>query len=609
MTIRQDYIDRLIALANEFAPDFGVDTMTAEGFMPPTPPAPQQVPARTMDDVERAILVDQQLGRIRDDRIPSHGEWRNREPSVGERTAAFYQDAIGGDVGRRVAAPIGPLVDGAAGAADLAWRATGIPMAAEAGRNLAEAESPMRGAAAAAQLGLAAVPFTPAGRALTATVPRMVGTGAASAAAGTLASSPASAQGVSRSSDTAGPQPGLTPEETRQLAEARRRIAAREFASGAERRLLEADVVRLEARRDEAIRARRGLETDEARTKQERDARLQAEADAEVARIKRANMPFRDANPLATQMIAGGGMAGAAALGYRGQSVANRARNAEIDAARVSRDSALSTAQAAWNRGQDAKSIKSIDLADRQQDVLNAFGTRTPSPVGKPYLGATVMGEAGVSAPEILDYITSPASGQLRKDTTDKFADPIWLASRIGLGLGAGLIPAKIGATAANARSPVVGVPSRDAEINAFTAQPGFGATKAIWDARDALAMDKAGTIARAEHRAKMREINARGVPDSDGQARLPPARSPGTALPPPSSGPQGGAPQQTPPPGSPSGGRTDPGSAGPDTHSGAASGSRTSSQVSHHSQAQPRTKTGQFDGAPDPKRWKPDGE
>lgn len=665
MTIRQDYIDRLIALANEFGPHFGVGAidpgMFAEApaaqnpvrqraedlagaasqrfgeILPELPQghpgltermgAPdwlkaqqervtdgplQPKPARTMDDVEREILTDQALGRIRDDRLPAHGEMRAYQPSLGERASGAVQDVIGGDMGRKVAGPVGPVVD-------TAYALSGIPMGVSAGQQLAASDSAAEKAATLARLGVGVVPGTRVGRQVMSTLPGMAGVAATAAGLGMLAPTPAEAQQARRA--PAGPAtpaasgpivPGLTQEQSDELRRAKIDIMRQNYETPAQRRLLEQTIQRLEG-----VSAAHQTRENENRTvaqraADEREARLKTEADAAAARIKAANTPFRDAYPMGTAALAGTGMLAAGALGYRGQSIANAARNAEIAAAQGVRDRAIRGAQTNWNADRVQPSLRDINLAQKAQGELNAFGSDTPKPFGKPYVGATVAGELGVSMPELLDYILAPGSGPLRDATVAKFADPTFLASRIALGATAGLIPAKIGSAFANARNPVTGVPSRSAEINAFTEQPTFAARKALWDARDQIGSEKAMTIARAENRAQLREINARG----QGGAGAPDQAvglTPGTArLPPPSgSGPQAGSGSggpQTPPPGSPSGGRSGQEAGGrqePDAASSGRSKQASQGTVENHWDAQPRTETGQFKGPPDPKKWK----
>lgn len=618
MTVRPEYLQQLQALSDEYQDLFQAmqapaAPSTMEGFLPPEQ-APR--PPRTMDDVQREIMVDYRLGRAGDVSTVAprrEPEMRAYTPSVGERVSGAVQDAIGGDMGRRVSAPVGPIVNAGNAVKNLAVHASGVPLAMEAGGNLARAETPAGVGAAAVQGVLAVSPFTRTGRAITSTLPGMAGTSAAAFGAGLVSAKEAQAEPRGQTAPQSGPSlPGLSPEQMAIYNEARRRLQAGSFSSGADRRALEGTVRRLE---DLSADAAKTANTDAAKRK----ARLEQEADTEAARIKSANTPFRDANPAATQALAAAGIATSLGLGYRGQAVANRARNEAVEAAAAVRDRGISWAERAYSRGEINPTIRGIDVARKAQDELNAFTAAGAPKNAMPLPLGLASAEAGIAAPELMDYVTAPATGQLRENTKAQLADWQYWLPRLALGGMTGYAGHKIGSALATARTPVPGVPSRDAEINAFREQPQFRGDSALINARGDLKAEKADSIARAMHRAEMRELELRGRASAspDRATRLPPDQTESKRLPPPQAGsggrPAGGpdGPPQTPPPGPPSGGRTDQGPAArePQPPAGGASANSTSSAPArYHWEAQPRTESGQFDGPPDPKKWRPRG-
>lgn len=208
MTIRQDYIDRLIALANEFAPHFGVepprDQMGAPDWLRAQqeavkdgPLQPMPAPQRSMADVENAILLDQKLGRIGADGT-RHGEMRAYTPSLGERTANAARDA----------APYLPRTADRAitSAVDVGSELTGVPTALRGITNVERGvkdQDPLRVVAGVGEAAMSALPVAstlrttaPAVRAVMASAPRAAGIAATTAVPSALMAARANAQGA-----------------------------------------------------------------------------------------------------------------------------------------------------------------------------------------------------------------------------------------------------------------------------------------------------------------------------------------------------------------------------------------------------------------------------
>lgn len=137
---------------------------------------------------------------------PVSGEMRSANTPMGDVVAQATGSPLAGRVATGVDRHMQRMVDltkaHARTVGNVAYGATGIPMAAEGGENLARAVQSgdkVRGAAAAAQIGLSALPVVgPAARAAFATAPRAMGMvgamGAAPVLAGQSFSGPAEAQ-------------------------------------------------------------------------------------------------------------------------------------------------------------------------------------------------------------------------------------------------------------------------------------------------------------------------------------------------------------------------------------------------------------------------------
>ena len=162
MTIRQDYIDKLIALANEFGPEFGINPVDAGMFAEAPPVAAVEAPRERM----------------------GAPDWlREQQAMVKEGPLQPGQASMN---------PLRPVMD----TAKLAAEFTGVPAMVRGADNVAqgvEQGDGLRVLAGVGEMGLGALPgasvvraAAPVMRAVSGTVPRAVATTAALAAPGAM---------------------------------------------------------------------------------------------------------------------------------------------------------------------------------------------------------------------------------------------------------------------------------------------------------------------------------------------------------------------------------------------------------------------------------------
>lgn len=375
--------------------------------------------------------------------------WGNAPPSNGVTGEARSGNTTLGDLAAQAIGPsAGPIASGiergARTVADTAINLTGIPMAAEAGENLAAAEATgdvVRGVGAIGQGLTAAIPYTRAGRAVFATAPRAVAAGGTAGAAGLYASE-AHAQRRKAGQEPAPPaaapsDDGLTPEQRTERDGLKRQIDAGQFASRAAR-----------SAAIERFREINSISNDYLQQKNRDRAGLEAEGKKreaeETARTKRQNTPVKE---LLTDFmpyvpIAAGAVAGGVGARVKGGYVEQF--NERLSGVSTRWKSAVDEAQAALQSGDVALARQKAIEAERFASAFKEIADKGAGGTGQAVAAGIGVGEFSQALPLAVDYARSSPGSDLYNETMGALTDLPGLAGRVMNGAALGGIPAKI---------------------------------------------------------------------------------------------------------------------------------------------------------------------
>ena len=385
MTIRQDYIDKLIALANEFGPEFGINPVDAGMFAEAPPVAAVEAPRERMGAPD--WLREQ------------HATVREGPLQPGQ---AFFN-------------PLQPVID----TAKLAAEFTGVPAMVRGADNVAQGVDQgdgLRALAGVGEMGLGALPgasvvraAAPVMRAVSGTVPRAIATTAALAAPGAmLGARDAQAQGASKAEAAVNSDPEVK-RLREQVATIERNLARGEQAkTGMNQRSADASRERESAAWNTMLNgstapngtAIPGL----------RQRLMDAEARARDAYM--ATAPFRERYPTAAAALPVAGLAAGAGLPFALRATANAYTGLPWSQAQR-----LNTEIA---RGQKALTSPNATQGERDlaENTLNAFVKREPSALGRTWAGVAKPVAAGVAGGMLA------AEGQMLPDQFDWYNLP-----------------------------------------------------------------------------------------------------------------------------------------------------------------------------------------
>lgn len=437
MTIRQDYIDRLIALANEFGPHFGVGAIDP-GMFAEAPAAQDPVRQRAED---LAGAASQRFGEILPELPQGH-------PGLTERMGApdwlkAQQERVKDgplQPGQALINPLQPVMDTAALGAEL----TGVPSVIRGSRRLAEGidkGDALRAVAGAGEAALGLVPGVSAVRAAAPAMRTMFGTAPramATVAAGTIPGGVVSAQDAAAagSSDKIAQMMEKDPEIIRlrrqiddtvnkAASAAKESIPGQSSANADKSRARAADVY------DKMLNGTTGADGTRVPGLRER---LQA-AEQRVRDGYMETAPFRERYPAVAGALPAAGLALAAGVPFGLKAVANATTGAPWSTA--------SRLQREIDKGRQAMISGTPDERSLQENVLNAFVGREPGRMGRTWQAVTGPAAAAVAGgslaaeaqlfPDQFDWYNLP-EGPEKEAARKRALDPLTFLSRAALG-------------------------------------------------------------------------------------------------------------------------------------------------------------------------------
>ena len=430
--------------------------------------------------------------------------WGNAPPpSEFQGEARSANTPMGDAVAQATGSPLaGSLATGAEnisrGVVGTAYGLTGIPMAAEGGANLAkavESGSPMRGVGAAAEVGLAALPFTgKVARAAFSTLPRGIATGtvygtAPAVAAGTmLGSDEAGAQSRKKTSQAKapaqpeGPPPddGLAPEQRQRRDTLNRKLTQENWLPKVERDELQglnkisadyASQRNATAQENERLRGAAQAEAERiaATSKAQRDADAEKAKAEEASRKKSANESIRDKYPEVMPFVAPITAAIAGGIGAKIKGSAVSAFNEKMTELSGRWQDAIGRANRA--RPGSPAHARAVEEANGIGAQFEALEKKGAGGTGKAIAVGASVGEVGTFLPDEIDLMRAAPGSELQKNVLQPYVDdPYLIAKRIGQGVLTGGGPALAGSEYAGRK--VSTAPSYRGETDAL-ARPG----------------------------------------------------------------------------------------------------------------------------------------
>lgn len=432
--------------------------------------------------------------------------WGNQPPpSQFQGEARSANTPMGDAVAQATGSPLaGRVATGAEnisrGVVDTAYGLTGIPMAAEGGKHMAQAVesgSPTRGAGAAMEVGLATMPFMgKAARAAFQTLPRGIATGTAygaapGLAAGTLIPDSAEAQSRKKGSQAKaetqpeGPPPddGLMPDQRARRNLLNQKLSRENWLPKVEREELQglnkisADYAtgkNAAAAETERLRGAAQAEGEKiaatAKAQREADA-AKAQAD-EAQRKKSANESIRDKYPEVMPFVAPLTAVLAGGIGAKIKGSAVTAFNEKLQGLSARWSDAVERANRA--RPGSPAHARAVEEAKGIGAQFEALEKKGSGGTGKAIAAGASVGEVGTFLPDEIDLMRAAPGSELQQNVLRPYQeDPSLFFKRMGVGMVTGGGPALAGAEFAGRR--VSTAPNYRGETDALSRGPPAG--------------------------------------------------------------------------------------------------------------------------------------